>query len=236
MEPAEKLSTGCEALDELLGGGLEHGVITNVYGGAGSGKTNVCLQAVATALQERDGNVIFVDTEGGFSSERFLQLHDNEDALDRIVLYEPTSFEDQEQVFDGLEDGVEEHDAELVVVDSLVALYRLQLNGGDAQETNTALSRQFSVLSTIAREHDLPVLVTNQVYSEFDSDGTELVGRDIPAYWSKTLLELETLGDSRRKARIDKHRSRPAGIETEFYITDDALTAEEPDRDVMRVF
>ncbi|MDY6769038.1 MAG: DNA repair and recombination protein RadB [Candidatus Nanohaloarchaea archaeon] len=236
MDQPQRLSTGCEVLDELLGGGIEHGVITNVYGGAGSGKTNVCLQTVASALRQQEGTVIFVDTEGGFSSERFLQLHGEEDALDRVVLYEPTSFQEQQEVFDGLEEAVADHDPVLVVVDSLVALYRLQLNGGDAQETNTELSKQFSVLSTIARDHDLPVLVTNQIYSEFDASGTELVGRDIPAYWSKTLLELETLGDSKRKARIEKHRSRPEGIETEFYITEEALTAEEPDRDGMRVF
>ncbi|MDY6769893.1 MAG: DNA repair and recombination protein RadB [Candidatus Nanohaloarchaea archaeon] len=236
MDTPQRLSTGCDALDELLGGGIEHGVVTNVYGGAGAGKTNVCLQATVAALQQQDSSVVFIDTEGGFSAERFIQLHGDEDALDRVVLYEPTTFEAQQQVFDDLPDVVAERDVALVVVDSLVSLYRLQLNGGDAQETNTALSKQFSVLSKLAREEDLPVLVTNQVYSEFESDETVLVGRDIPAYWSKALLELEKGGDSRRIARIEKHRSRPAGIETEFYITEEALTAEEPDRDGLRVF
>lgn len=235
MERPERLPTGCEALDELLGGGIEHGVITNVYGEAGSGKTNFCIQAVAAALQGTDGNVVFIDTEGGFSSERFLQMHDDEAALDRVVLYEPTSFEQQQDVFDELPGTVEAEDIQLVVVDSLVSLYRLNLDG-EPQETNTELSKQFSVLSTIAREEHLPVVVTNQVYSEFDSDDTVLVGQDIPAYWSKTLLQLEKLGNSKRRARIEKHRSRPEGIETAFYIAQEALTSEAPDQDGMRVF
>ncbi|MCJ7478643.1 MAG: DNA repair and recombination protein RadB [Candidatus Nanohaloarchaeota archaeon QJJ-7] len=238
MERPKKLSTGCESLDELLDGGIEHGIITNVYGGAGSGKTNFCIQAVVSALQNRDGKTVFVDTEGGFSSERFLQMHDDEEALERVLLQDPTSFEEQEQVFSELPELVEEEDIEMIVIDSLVSLYRLNLNGSDPQETNTELSKQFSVLSSIARGEDIPVLVTNQVYSRFDSEDDEnfLVGRDIPAYWSKTLLELEKIGESRRKARIEKHRSRPEGIEAEFYITEESLASEEPDRDGMRVF
>jgi len=127
---------------------------------------------------------------------------------------------------------------DLIVVDSLVALYRLHRDEAEeVQETNAALSRQLSTLSRIARTHDLPVLVTNQVYSRFDTDETEVVGRDIPAYWSKALIELEKAGDGKRTATVRKHRSRPEGLTTEFYITQDSLTADQPDEDRrMKIF
>lgn len=237
MEPPERLSLDCESLDTLLGGGVEHGVVTNVYGGAGSGKTNVCIQATASCLQ-RGGTVVFVDTEGGFSAERYLQIHDDKTALDRLHLSEPTTFDEQQQVFTELPDTVEEVDADLIVVDSLVSLYRLQLNGDDVQDVNTELSTQFSILSKLARERDLPVVVTNQVYSEFDSDENELVGRDIPAYWSKTLIELESLSQNKRQATLRKHRSRPEGLGATFFIVQDGLTAEDEtgNGDRMQIF
>ncbi len=234
MEKPERLPLGCDSLDDLLGGGIEHGVITNVYGEAGSGKTNFCVQAVVSAVSDSK-SALFIDTEGGFSAERFLQMHGDEDALDDVLLREPTSFEEQKKVFEELPEVVEENDAGIVVVDSLVSLYRLNLNG-EPQETNTELSKQFSTLSKIARERDIPVVVTNQVYSRFEdeNDETFLVGKDIPAYWSKTLLKLDKQGDSRRRATLKKHRSRPEGISTEFYISESELTSEEPDD--MRVF
>lgn len=220
----------CESIDELLGGGVEHGIITNVFGGAGSGKTNFCIQAVVSCIQE-GGRAIYIDTEGGFSAERFLQMHGEEDALEDIILYEPTTFDEQQDVFDGLQETVEEENIDLVVVDSLVSLYRLNLKGDDVQEINQELSRQFSVLSKIARKHDLPVIVTNQVYSQFDTDQNELVGRDIPAYWSKTLVELEKTQNNKRSATIKKHRSRPEGLVADFYITTEQLKAAEGDED-----
>ncbi|MFB6076603.1 MAG: hypothetical protein ABEK12_00545, partial [Candidatus Nanohaloarchaea archaeon] len=107
-------------------------------------------------------------------------------------------------------------------------------------DVNTALSRQFSTLSRIARTREIPVIVTNQIYSRFDSDDEELVGRDIPAYWSKTLLRLEK-ADARneRVATLEKHRSRPAGEQARFRIAESGLAAPDgQDRETgeMRIF
>lgn len=228
MEKPRRLETGCESLDELLGGGVEHGIITNVYGEAGSGKTNFCIQAAVSCLQD-GGTAVFIDTEGGFSAERFLQMHPDESALERLIMYEPTTFKEQKQVFDELPETIAEESPDLILVDSLVSLYRLNLNGDTAQEINTELSTQFSTLSKLAREHDIPVVVTNQVYSQFDSEENVLVGRDVPAYWSKTLLELEKVRNGKRKANIRKHRSRPEGLVTEFFIAQEGLSSAEED-------
>src|SRR5665648_1030974 len=39
-----RLNTGCNPLDNMLGGGFEAGVVSQVYGAGGSGKTNICIQ------------------------------------------------------------------------------------------------------------------------------------------------------------------------------------------------
>lgn len=236
MEKPQRLSMECESIDKLLGGGVEHGIITNVFGGAGSGKTNFCVQAIASCIQD-GGRAVFIDTEGGFSAERYLQMHDDEDALEDIILYEPTTFEEQKQIFDEIPQTVAEEAVDIIVVDSLVSLYRLNLNGENAQEINNELSRQFSTLSKMARKHDIPVIVTNQVYSQFDTEENVMVGRDIPAYWSKTLIELEKVKNSKRRAVLQKHRSRPEGLIAEFYITEESLTSENGDEaNKMKIF
>lgn len=45
------LSTGCDPIDTLLGGGIENGVVTQVYGEAGSGKTNLCIQTAVECIR-----------------------------------------------------------------------------------------------------------------------------------------------------------------------------------------
>ena len=64
----ERLSSGSEALDRLLGGGYEHRVITQIYGEAATGKSTLAVLATVQAL--RTGrSVVYIDTEG-FSAER----------------------------------------------------------------------------------------------------------------------------------------------------------------------
>lgn len=216
----ERLETGCEPIDSLLNGGIEKGIITNVFGESGTGKTNFAVQ-VAAVVAENGGTVAYIDTEGGFSPERFAQIA-SEEALDNLFLRDPLDFDQQEEAVDELVELVEEEDIELVVVDSAVSLYRLQVNGDNASEINNRLSRQLSELSKIARKHTIPVIVTNQVYTSFDDENLELVGRDVPRYWSKCLLKVSE-DDSVRKLKIEKHRSMPEGRSVRFQITDDGL-------------
>lgn len=215
----QRISTGCEPLDSLLGGGVEKGVISNFYGESGSGKTNVCIQ-VAAEVAENGGKVAYVDTEASFSAERFIQIA-SEDALDNIFLKDATDFQEQKESIKSLGDMKE--DLDLVIVDSMVSLYRLKVNNDNANQINNELSDQLSQLSKIARKQEIPVLITNQVYTSFDEDKLEIVGRDVPRYWSKCLVKLSQNGENTRTAEIAKHRSLPSGKKVQFQITDDGL-------------
>ncbi len=137
------------------------------------------------------------------------------------------TFEQQEKDINSLPGLVEEEDIDVVVVDSLVSLYRLNANGDNISKVNQRLSKQLSELSKIARREDIPVVVTNQVYTSFDEDELELVGRDVPRYWSKCLVKLENDTKNLRKIEVEKHRSLPEGKSTRFQIVDEGLV--EPD-------
>jgi len=47
-----------------LGGGIECGSVTLLYGEAGTGKTNICLQAAFSLIEREGKKVAYVDTEG----------------------------------------------------------------------------------------------------------------------------------------------------------------------------
>ena len=68
----EHLPLNCKPLDELLGGGIERKAITEVFGEAGSGKTNICLQA-SRECANMGSKVAYIDNEG-VSMERLKQI------------------------------------------------------------------------------------------------------------------------------------------------------------------
>ncbi len=222
------LKLRCEGLNKLLGGGIERGIITNIYGVAGSGKTNLALEATISAIM-RGKKVIFIDTERNFSPERFVQMYKKE-KLSSVLIKEPANFQEQHETILSLEDKLANLDVGLVVVDSIVALYRIEMKQENIYEVNAMLSEQFLKLARLAKKHDIPVVVTNQVYSLFDSDEIELVGRDIPKYSSKCLIMLEKLNSGRRRATLVKHRHMPEGLSVEFEITEEGVKVVEPRR------
>src|SRR3972149_5133302 len=93
--PGDVVPIGCVALDQLLGGGVEAACLTLLYGVAGSGKTNVCLQ-VARNVARDEKRGLYVDTEG-VSLERLRQMwgDDFEQVLGQILMSEPYSNEEQ---------------------------------------------------------------------------------------------------------------------------------------------
>ncbi|MCD6381958.1 MAG: DNA repair and recombination protein RadB [Candidatus Aenigmarchaeota archaeon] len=213
----QRLSTK-SPLDKILDGGIEHAAVTNVYGEAGSGKSNLALLCTISVI-EQGKKVIFIDTEGGFSFDRFDQLTNgrSHEYLSKVILLEPKNWEEQCKRIDELEKLVT-NDVGLIVIDSIVTLYRLVLNDENYPQVNRELSSQYAKLSSIAREKNIPVLVTNQVYSI--SGKLELISRTIGKYWAKALIKLEKLDrPNHRLATIVKHRSIPEGKSIEFEIT-----------------
>lgn len=219
----ERLSTNCEALDELLGGGIERNTLTNVYGPPGCGKTTLCLQTAVSCIEEGK-KVVFIDTEGGFSKERLGQISgDTEEILDEIILIEPDDFDNQEENVERLENICEKEDIGLVVLDSLVTLYRLELNDGNIKDINSRLANQLSTLSNLSRKKGIPILITNQIYSDMENGGVELVSRDIAKYQSKCLIEMKKFEKGKRVIILRKHRSQPEGKEEQVLITENGL-------------
>lgn len=74
-----KLSTGSAELDKVLGGGIETGAITELFGEFRTGKTQLCHMLCVTAQMTADsgggeGKALFIDTEGTFRPERICSI------------------------------------------------------------------------------------------------------------------------------------------------------------------
>lgn len=209
-----KVSAGSYDLNTWLYGGYETDIVTVLYGGAGSGKTNFCLLA-AVSQAKKGKKIIFIDTEGGFSVERIKQLVGEkdgvQDVLKNIFLLKPTSFEEQKKAFVELNKRLKDQ-IDLIIVDGMTILYRLDFadarekNEDAVQTINSELAKQMKTLAEIARKKEIPVLVTNQIYRWEDED--RMVGGDILKYWGKCLIELVN-DRGRRIAYLRKHRSLP---------------------------
>lgn len=227
MKNELKISAGSFDLNKFLFGGYETDIITTIYGPGGSGKSNFCI-LVATSQARKGNRVIFIDTEGGFSVDRFKQIHggekeDTEKSLQNIFLLKPTSFEEQEKSFEQMLKYVNKENVSLIIVDSIAMLYRLEL--GEAINTsdndkisrvNRKLGNQLRTLNEISRKQNIPIVVTNQVYSNFTPNledknfekRVSMVGGDLLKYWSKCLIELQN-NYGKRRLVLKKHRSLP---------------------------
>jgi DNA repair protein RadB len=224
MKPS-KISAGSYDLNKFLYGGYETDIITTLYGPGGSGKSNFCM-LLATSQAKKGNKIIFIDTEGSFSIDRIKQLSqyggDMEMVLSNILLINPTSFSEQEKAFEQLLQHVKNESISLIIVDSMVMLYRLELGeaitSGEEEkisEVNRKLAKQLRTLNEIARKQKIPIVVTNQVYSSFIKNEENkpekqisMVGGDLLKYWSKCLLELQHK-NGKRKLIVRKHRSLP---------------------------
>ncbi len=220
----DRLSTGNQAFDDLLGGGLELKVITQLYGGPASGKSVLCVLAAVSCLRSGKG-VIFIDTEG-FSIERFRQVagDDAEGLARELFLYEPHDFDQQGMMISSLERHLGKDNIGLIVMDSATGLYRTQLEKGiDAMQK---LTRQIMHLLGYAKKYGVPVLITNQVYMDVQRKVFVGLGGTALAHISKVVVKVERL-NSFRRATLEKHRSRPAGGFFDFEIVEYGIEVRE---------
>ena len=223
---SEPISTGCAALDDLLGGGLPRGAVTQVYGPPAAGKTNLALSAATESAAGGD-LVYYIDTEG-LSIDRFEQLAsaregDLEDLTSRIVIAEALDFEEQEEAVRDAADLAER--ASLVVLDSATGFYRLERTNDSGGEALRRVGRQVTHLLSLARRYDLAVCVTNQVFSDPESDSgrARALGGYTLSHLTGVIVRVERFRAGNRRATLEKHASKPAGESVRFRITDTGL-------------
>ncbi|KAL3893761.1 MAG: hypothetical protein SGCHY_005646, partial [Lobulomycetales sp.] len=68
------LRTGLQLLDDAMQGGLPLATITEIVGSPGTGKTQLLFQIAGNVVAEKNGAVLWIDTEGSFHAHRLLEI------------------------------------------------------------------------------------------------------------------------------------------------------------------
>jgi len=203
----KRIPVVCASIDGLLGGGIENGSVTMLYGEAGTGKTNICLQ-MAYNVARSGKKVAYIDTEG-LSADRIEQIFTDLSYVKDILVFSAHTFDEQGYGISQAARQAESADAVgLIIVDSMTMFYRLR---SDDPSVRNELTRQMETLLNTARKNDVAVLITSQVYTNIGTGTFEFLGGHAVQHNAKTIIRLEKRANGKRAAVIVKHRSLPEG-------------------------
>ncbi len=233
-ELVEKISTGSQALDTLLGGGFETGAITECFGQYGSGKTQLAhVLSVLVQKQKPDSAVVFIDTENTFRPERIKQISkaagmDPDIVLKNIRVARAFNSDHQMLLAEKIDDLIKQQglNVKLVIVDSLTAHFRAEFVGrGTLADRQQKLNKHMHTLMRLATTNNLSVYVTNQVMAKpdmFFGDPTEAIGGNIVAHNSTFRVYLRRGKKGTRVAKLVDSPNLPEG-EASFYVDEDGV-------------
>jgi len=233
-----KISTGSKELDNLLGGGIETGAITEFFGQFGSGKTQIALQAAVNVQLPVEkgglnGTAVFIDTEGTFRPERIMQIAaakglDPKEALKNIMVARAYNSDHQMLLAEKAGEIAEEKNVRLVVIDSLTSHFRSEYSGrGELAPRQQKLNRHLhSLQRDLADMHNIAVVVTNQVMTNpgmMFGDPTTPIGGNIVAHLSTYRVYLRKSKGNKRIARLIDSPYLPEG-ECVFEVGPDGIS------------
>jgi len=171
------VSTGCETLDRMMGGGLLSGAVNLVYGDPGAGKTTLIMQTIlSTMLTEEDGCFYYLDTEKGYLQERLEVMAQAfgltpESVNKRVKSYRSTSLSDQhKKIIHTWEEDIKASGSPplLFCVDSFVNHYHKDLLASSqsflaakARELQGRLAYQAGKLLDLADRYDAPAILVS---------------------------------------------------------------------------
>ena len=171
-----RLPTGSKNLDNLLDGGIEAGVTTQIYGPPGSGKTQLCN--TLCVMLPSDYRAIYIDTEGSFRPERIKAIAkarglDSGQILQKILVTKALDSKQQESCIESAFSACETNSnnkIKLLIVDSIINHYRAEYAGrSKLPERIQRLNKSMHTLLKTASSNGVAVVVTNhQMQSSVD--------------------------------------------------------------------
>ncbi|GAB0087530.1 DNA repair protein RAD51 homolog [Sergentomyia squamirostris] len=235
-----QLSTGSQALDKLLGGGIETGSITEIFGEFRTGKSQMCHTLAVTCQLPvsqggGEGKCLYIDTEGTFRPERLLavaeryKLNGNE-VLDNVAFARAYNSDQQLKLLTQGACMMSESRYALLIIDSSTALYRTDYHGrGELCNRQMHLGQFMRTLQRMADEFGVAVVITNQVVASvdggagmFNPDPKKPIGGNIMAHASTTRLYLRKGRGETRMCKIYDSPNLPES-EAVFAINPDGI-------------
>lgn len=170
LENREAFSTGCLDLDiKLRIGGFPKGMISELAGKEGGGKSTLCMTAVGLA-QSQGENAAYIDVEHGFDPSYAKRLGVN---VPKLVFSQPDYGEQALQIVETLIDG---GGVAIIVVDSVAMLTpRAEVDGeiGDAGVglLSRMMAQALRKLTSKVRKANVSLIFINQLRDVINAMG-----------------------------------------------------------------
>jgi circadian clock protein KaiC len=213
----DRISSGTERLDHMLGGGLYRGTTALISGEAGTGKTTIAAQMLATACA-RGERALFVSFEEspaqlvrnmasvGIDLARWIDA-----GLLHIWAGRPTAY-GLEMHLAILMDLVEDFGPTVVALDAMTALGHV----GEPGQVTSAVTREIDLL----KARGITTVVTSLTQGGPDSESSAIDITSLIDTWI-LLRNLETNGERNRLLFVRKSRgSAHSNQVREFVLTD----------------
>ncbi len=157
------ISTGLHKLDDFLSGGIPRGIIVDIFGENGTGKTQLLLQLSINSIKN-GGHVLYLDTTGGFRPERILEIQKRSEKqinfLEQITVSRITNTSEQIKSIKDLESN----DFSLIVIDNITDLFSYEYKRDESTfEKNSLFMKYMYELSKFAITKKIPIIVTNMI-------------------------------------------------------------------------
>ena len=156
------ITTGLKKLDEFFSGGIPDGVIVDIFGKNGTGKTLFLLQLTINSIKN-GGRVLYFDTTGGFRPERILDIQKKSesqiDFLNQITVSRLTNTSEQINSIKNINNNFS-----LIAIDNVTDLFSYEYQKDESIfEKNSLFMRYMHDLSSLAISEKIPIVVTNMI-------------------------------------------------------------------------
>lgn len=164
------ISTGLQKLDDFLSGGIPDGIIVDIFGGNGTGKTQLLLQLSINSIKN-GGRVLYLDTTGGFRPERILEIQKQSNKqvnfLEQITVSRITNTSEQIKSIKNFESN----NFSLIVIDNVTDLFSYEYKRDESIfEKNSLFIKYMRELSKFAITKKIPIIVTNMIRTIDDKE------------------------------------------------------------------
>ena len=188
------ITTELKKLDDILIDGISDGMITDLFGFRGTGKTQMALQISLNLLKD-EKTVLFVDTTGEFRPERLLEILKNRNLdnslLNRLKIARVTNTQEQIDLIQKIKNT---NDVAMLIIDNVADLFSFEYS--KKEQFNLQYQKFMNYMHDLAQlaiNKKIPIVITNQLMNANDTE-YEKMNYSISNYTHQK-IKLEKQGD-----------------------------------------